>query len=111
MDNLLYQMEFYMSKSPFIKEDSVKFHELGHVGGAVVDTWMQKHCSLKTKNENVTKSCMSCFSEYYGKINETINCSNTFLPKQYEKCWVGLIFRYLTNVKTSSFFLKSSLSL
>ena len=91
MDNLLYQMEFYMSKSPFIKDNSVKFHELGHVGGAVVDTWMQKHCSLKTKNENVTKNCMKCFNEHYGKINETINCSNTFLPKKYEKCWVGLI--------------------
>ena len=41
-----------MSKSPKKTNESIKFHELGYVGGAIGDMWMRKHCSLKVDKEN-----------------------------------------------------------
>ena len=84
---MLFQMEYYMSKSPKKSNESIKFHELGYVGGAIGDMWMRKHCSLKVDKENVIKECMTCFEQNYGK-NESITCSDTFLPEEYKKCWV-----------------------
>ena len=51
---MLFQMEYYMSKAPK-KNESIKFHELGYVGGAIVDMWMRKHCSLRVDKEDVIK--------------------------------------------------------
>ena len=83
---MLFQMEYYMSKAPK-KDESIKLHELGYVGGAIGDIWMRKHCSLLVDKEDVIKECTTCFNENYG-TNKSITCSDTFLPEEYKKCWV-----------------------
>ena len=86
-----------MKKSPLVNK-SMGIHDLGYVGNAMWDVWTHKHCSMKSENETFAKDCMKCFKDNEGKQNETIECSRTYLPEEYEKCWVGtkiflIIFR------------------
>ena len=83
---MLFQMEYYMSKAPK-KDESIKLHKLGHVGDAIGDLWLRKHCSLLVDKEDVIKECIACFEKHAEK-NTTITCADTFLPEEYKKCWV-----------------------
>ena len=95
-------MEFYMKKSPLVNK-SMGIHDLGYVGNAMWDVWTHKHCSMKSENETYIKNCMKCFEDNEGKLNETIKCSSTYLPKEYEKCWVGthVMIIFEKSLKTS----------
>lgn len=83
----IFRMQHVLSKSlSSIHGQNVKFGQLGIAGGAVVDVWLNQHCSMKNGTEGKVMDCMSCFHRHYQNISGIANCTRTYLPDDYHSC-------------------------
>jgi hypothetical protein len=59
-------MQEYIEMSPRAKMTTglpeIRLDKLGHVGGAILEVWMVKHCSVNIEPEKI-RNCAECFGQ------------------------------------------------
>lgn len=79
-------LEYYLRASPSLqKDDKIRWNELGYVGGAIVEIWTYRDCSMK---EGIDPDhCVKCWLEAAENVTDMINCTAQYMPENYMKCW------------------------
>jgi len=68
-----------------------KLDQLGYVGSAVMEVWINQHCSINSDEEGqATKECHQCYMNAKN-ISQSYQCTEKYLPKEYRECWQSLI--------------------
>lgn len=79
-------LEYYLKASPsFQKDDKIRWNELGYVGGAIIEVWTYRDCTLK---EGIDPDhCVKCWMEAGENVTNMINCTEEYMPMDFLKCW------------------------
>jgi len=66
--------------------EPVKWDQLGYAGSAIIEVWIDQHCSLK--DEGKTKyECHQCYIDADDNVQKVIECTEKYLPEEYMECW------------------------
>merc|ERR1712079_216583 len=69
--------------------EPTKYDQLGYVGSAIIEVWIEQHCSVNSVRQGqTTKECYQCLENTgFTNVSASYICTQKYLPKEYMECW------------------------